>query len=94
MKNKILKVITLFTLIVAMFISTSCASCGRELKSCSADFAGGMYRRVTVYDFKGDILAQYEGLIDIGTYEDNCILFDLNGKRIIWYNAIVGIEEL
>ena len=94
MKHKIIKIITLLVFIIAMLVGGSCASCERELKSCNADIAGGMNMRVIVYDFNGDILAQYEGFIDISTERDNCILFDLNGKRIIWYNAIVEIEEI
>ena len=71
---------------------TGCASCERELKSCQSDVNGGLDRIVIVYDMNGNEMARYEGKIDIAT-EDGCVQFEYNGKRIIWYNAIVSIIE-
>lgn len=85
---RICAVIGLFS----VFAFTACASCERELKSCKSDMNGGLYRIVKVYNLNGEIMATYEGKIDLAT-EDGCVQFEYNGKRIIWYNAIVEIVE-
>lgn len=94
MKKVLIKIVVVVALVIAMFVGTSCASCDRMMKSCQSDIAGGMNRRVIVYDYQGNVLATYEGLIDLSTEADNCVLFHIDGKRIVWYNAIVSIEEL
>lgn len=71
---------------------SGCASCERNLKSCKSDMNGGLDRIVKVYNLNGEIMATYEGKIDLAT-EDGCIQFEYNGKRIIWYNAIVEVVE-
>ena len=81
--------------IMALFCAfglTGCASCERELKSCKSDINGGLYRTVKVYNLNGELMATYEGKIDLAT-EDGSIQFEYNGKRIIWYNAIVEVIE-
>ena len=83
MKKVLIKIVVVVALVIAMFVGTSCASCDRI-----------MNRRVIVYDYQGNVLATYEGFIDLSTEADNCVLFHINGKRIVWYNAIVSIEEL
>ena len=77
---------------VCLFFFTGCASCERELKSCQSEFNGGLDRIVKVYNLNGEIMATYEGRIDLAT-NDGCVQFEYNGKRIIWYNAIVEIVE-
>lgn len=73
---------------------TGCASLEREMKTFSSDFNGGLDRTVTVYDNNGNLLKIYEGKIDVQDTEyGNKVLFDLNGKRIVLYNATVIVEE-
>ena len=90
--KKLISILTTASILLALFSFTGCASCERELKSCQSEFNGGLDRIVKVYNLNGEIMATYEGRIDLAT-EDGCVQFEYNGKRIIWYNAIVEIVE-
>lgn len=87
----------LIVLIAAVTLAnlTGCGqSWERTKKSLVSEYAGGLYRVVTVYDQQGNIIKTYEGNIDIQDTEyGNKILFDLNGKRIVVYNGTVITEE-
>lgn len=54
-----------------------------------SDFAGGLQRTIKVYTANGDLLAEYEGKIDIETNDGGYIKFDYDGKRYIYYNCFV-----
>ena len=71
----------------------SCASIDRSCKSCNSYIAGGLYRTVNIYSLDGKLLATYEGKIDIDDNMNASIMFDLNGKRYVYYNAIVEVIE-
>lgn len=90
--KKLIKIITMSLCLMALFVFTGCASCEREMKSCKSDITGGLERTVKVYNLNGDLMATYEGKIDLAT-EDGSVQFEYNGKRIIWYNAIVEVIE-
>ena len=90
--KKILLAILCIIIASLTIVLTSCASCERGLKSFKSDVAGGLERIVIVYDMAGNEMARYEGKIDLAT-ADGCIQFEYEGKRIIWYNAIVSIIE-
>ena len=75
-----------------IFIGASCSSCNRWNKSCTSDVSGGLDRIVVVYDYQGDVIAKHEGKIDI--QENNTkVLFDLDGKRYVYYNCLVEVIE-
>ena len=93
MKRNIFKMITSILLIASLFAFGGCASCNRSLKSCSSDISGGLYRTVNVYSLDGKLLATYEGKIDIDDNANGSVMFDLDGKRYVYYNAIVEIIE-
>lgn len=95
MKNKpIFKLASLaLGLGVALVSLGSCASVSRSCKSCSSELAGGLYREVNVYAHDGRLIATYEGIIDIDNNRNGSIMFDLNGKRYVYYNAIVEVIE-
>jgi hypothetical protein len=92
MKKQLLKIVVTCGLL-SMFLCTGCASCERELKSCNSDVAGGLYRVVNIYTYDGLLIATYEGKIDIDDNSNGSIMFDLNGKRYVYYNAIVEVIE-
>lgn len=52
----------------------------------------GIDRVVSVYSHDGQKIREYTGQIDVTT-ENNRILFDIKGKRVIIHNAITIIEE-
>lgn len=91
MKNSI-KIIILIALIV--FGITGCASFDRDVKSLKSDVNGGLNRVVKVYSYDGKLIATHEGKIDIKeSAYGNKVLFDLNGKRYVYYNALVEVIE-
>ena len=89
-KNKTILKFAL-AMLMCLFLS-GCASCDRGWKTIGSDINGGLYRTVKVYDYNGNLLAEYEGKIDIDEAESK-VYFDVNGKRVIIYNAIVVTEE-
>ena len=86
--------ILLSTIAIALLLTiTGCASCQRSCKDFSSDMEGGLPRIINVYNFDGTLLATYEGTFDLPVREDARVEFEYNGKRIIYYNAIVEIIE-
>ena len=81
----------IMSLIFVCFFITGCSSCERSCKSWDSEF-GGLNRIVNVYSYDGQLLASYEGMIDVEENESK-VLFDLDGKRYIYYNAVVEVIE-
>ena len=74
----------------AMTVSVAgCASWSRAVTDIRSDIGGGLNRTITVYTANGDVLATYEGKIDIETNDGGYVKFDFNGKRYIYYNCFV-----
>lgn len=94
MKRKLI-ILTLSTMLVFAFILTGCTeSTKRSIKDTQSEWTGGLNRKVTVYGKDGSVLKTYEGKLDIeDTEAGNKVKFDLNGKRVILYNATVIVEE-
>lgn len=65
------------------------ASGQRELIDEKSDLSGGLERTVTIYTANGEVLAEYEGQIDIEFNDGGYVKFDLDGKRYIYYNCFV-----
>lgn len=88
------KILVLLVAIIMVISLSGCASWDRFVKTWSSDVGDGLDRVVTIYSSDGTVIKDYEGKIDVEDTEyGNKVLFDLNGKRIIWYNATVGVEE-
>ena len=58
-----------------------------------SDINEEIYRVVNVYTYDGDLIATYEGKIDIDNNANSSVMFDLDGKRYVYYGAIVEIVE-
>jgi len=86
---KKIKYLVIILLIIG--ICTGCESWERTKKSWDSEF-GGLNRIVNVYSYDGKLIATYEGNIDLETNEEK-VLFDLNGKRYVYYNALVEVIE-
>lgn len=94
MKIKIAGYIAAVLFIVCMVIWTQTESGARTMKSMKSDTSGGLSRTVEVYDQDGDLIRTYSGKIDIEDTEyGNKVLFDLDGKRTVIYNATVIVQE-
>lgn len=61
----------------------------RQLVDQRSNFSNGLERVVTVYTADGDVIAQYEGQIDIEANDGGYIKFDFEGKRYMYYNCFV-----
>lgn len=85
--------------ILASFVSfalllSGCASVQREIKDQQSEWSGGLNRVITVYDENGKVIKKYSGKIDIDPdTTGGRVKFELNGKRIIIYNATIIAEE-
>jgi len=90
-KNKLTVMLVLGMILMSL---TGCASLERAKKDISSDFGGGLNRVATVYDMNGNVIKRYEGKFDVEANEyGNKIKFDINGKRVMIYNATVIVEE-
>lgn len=79
--------------VITILVSgASCSSCDRLGKSIDSNVNGGLNRVVNVYSYTGKKLATYEGKIDVQV-NDSKVLFDMDGKRYIYYNAVVEVIE-
>lgn len=93
MKRKIKRTMLIIAMSLCLSTLVGCASIRRDCKDCRSDVNGGLERIVIVYDMMGNELKRYEGKIDLPVREDARIEFEYNGKRIIWYNAVIEIIE-
>ena len=67
----------------------------RSMTDQKSNFNGGLERTVTVYTANGDVIATYEGKIDIEGNDGGYVLFDFEGKRYVYYNCFVeSIAEI
>lgn len=65
------------------------ASGQRSLIDQKSNLSNGMDRIVNVYTANGDLIATYEGQIDIDTNDGGYVKFDFEGKRYIYYNCFI-----
>ena len=96
-KRRILRIFVIISLILgALFVSScvSCASYERCAKDCSSEINNGIYREINIYTYEGELIAHYEGKMDIETNNSNYIVFHINGKRYIYYYGIGIIEVI
>jgi len=92
-KKKMLKRALLVSIICVSGLLGGCSSCSRMKKSLSSDMSGGLNRTVTVYDYNGDVIREWDGKFDISENDTKVYFDDQYGKRVIIYNAIVISEE-
>ena len=65
------------------------ASGARALVDQKSELNNGIERVVNVYTADGEIIAKYEGKIDIDTNDGGYVKFDFEGKRYIYYNCFI-----
>lgn len=98
--GRVLTVILGVAVIVAILLGmfwwfNNTASGQRALTDQKSEFANGLERVVRVYTANGDIIAEYEGIIDIEGNDGGYVLFDYQGKRYTYYNCFVeSIAEI
>lgn len=87
MNKKLIMIITAIVLVTCVF--SGCATWDRTVTDVKSEFNNGLDRTITVYTANGDIIAQYEGKIDIQESQGGYVKFDFEGKRYIYYNCFV-----
>jgi len=81
--------------LTVVFFAGCTESMQREIKNMKSEYAGGLSRTAKVYSGSGELIAQYEGKFDVQSSEyGNKVLFDIDGRRVILYNATVIVEEM
>lgn len=86
----LLSVIVCVGVLLGMLWYFNCTASGqRAITDQKSDFANGLNRTVTVYTADGNVIAQYEGKIDIDMNDGGYVKFDFEGKRYIYYNCFV-----
>lgn len=97
MKNKIITYIVVAIFVAALIFSLLMAfapsSFKRNIKDIESDWTGGLDRHLTVYTADGDVLAEYDGKIDLEKNESGVVKFDFKGKRYMYYNCFVEVIE-
>ena len=79
-----------FIALVGMLWYFNCTADGqRQIVDQRSNLSNGLDRVVTVYTADGDVIAQYEGQIDIEANDGGYIKFDFEGKRYMYYNCFV-----
>jgi hypothetical protein len=88
---------------VLLIATTSCSeSWDRTIKDMKSDYGGGLYRRVTVYDYQGNAIKSWEGKFDTqmgdsaGTPYVKFDRTDSTGKkvRVMVQGGIIINEEI
>lgn len=88
-------VATIGLLIGMLWYFGNTASGQRAMVDQQSDFGNGLDRIVRVYTANGDIIAEFEGKIDIEGNDGGYVLFDYEGKRYTYYNCFVeSIAEI
>lgn len=95
MKKIIFNLTVIVVLLAACITACSCAGCERACKTLKSDLGNGLYRKVTVFSYNGDVVAEYVGKFDCEDSENKVeTYFDLNDKRVIIQGGIVVNEEI
>lgn len=92
----ILATILIFaTLFGMLWYFNNTASGRRALVDEKSEIRNGIERVINVYTADGDLIASYDGKIDIDTNDGGYVKFDFEGKRYIYYNCFVeSIAEI
>lgn len=86
---------TISLLIGMLWYFGNTASGQRAMVDQKSDLWNGLDRIVRVYTANGDIIAEFEGKIDIEGNDGGYVLFDYDGKRYTYYNCFVeSIAEI
>lgn len=82
-------VITILILIGMLWYYGNTASGQRAFVDQKSELNNGIERVINVYTANGDMIASYEGKIDIDTNDGGYVKFDFQGKRYIYYNCFI-----
>lgn len=72
-----------------LWLFANTAAGRRAMIDQKSNLENGLERVVTVYTADGQVIARYEGRIDLEANSGGYIKFDFEGKRYIYYNCFV-----
>lgn len=87
-KTRTRKLLAILLAAIFILLLTGCASLNRMGTDIKSEFGNGLDRVINVYTANGDLIASYEGKIDIES-QNSYVKFDFDGKRYIYYNCFV-----
>ena len=88
-------VICVVLLVGMLWYYNNTASGQRALVDQESELSNGMERVIRVYTANGDLIAEFEGRIDIEGNDGGYVLFDYQEKRYSYYNCFVeSIAEI
>ena len=87
-KTRTRKLLAILLAAIFILLLTGCASLNRMGTDIKSEFGNGLDRVINVYTANGDLIASYEGKIDIES-QNSYVKFDFEGKRYIYYNCFV-----
>lgn len=94
--NKVISGIITLVIVTAIgvlfFMLSTTASCKRFAKTIDSNVNDGLNRKVSVYSYTGEKICDWTGKLDY-SYENNRLLFDMDGKRYSVLGGIVVTEE-
>lgn len=71
------------------------ASGQRALVDEMSELGNGLNREINVYTAEGELIAHYDGKIDLEDNDGGYVIFDYEGKRYTYYNCFVeSIAEI
>jgi hypothetical protein len=90
----VVSAVIIVILITIFAIVINRASIQRGFKSLQSEYANGIDRTITVYDYNGEVVKTYSGKFDV-TESETGIMFDDSetGKRVIITGGIIINEE-
>lgn len=85
--------LVVLAIVAVIYFMTGTATFKRNIKNIRSEVTGGLERTVKIYSINGELLAEHEGFIDVTFDDSGRVLFELNGKRYVYQNAIVEVIE-
>lgn len=88
------KMISMIVLTLMIVIMSGCAMIDDGIKDIESD-TKELNRHIEVYDNAGNVIFEGEGVVRVSNNEyGNKVIFQLDGKRLAFYNATVKMIEI
>ena len=82
-------IIALIIILSSFYFVFISQSFKRKIVDLKSEYGGGLERVINIYTANGDLIATYQGKIDLDTNNGGYVKFDYDGKRYIYYNCYI-----
>ena len=86
------RAIVIAIMVVMILTLAGCKSTQRAFKTVGSEISG-IDRHIKVMTATGEVIAEFDGVIDIESSDGGKVLFDYEGKRYVYYNCLVEAVE-